>query len=464
MKNETLEELLNSSTNKKILLLGREGLFTPKEIERFFKKLNVELVIEYSSELSAIIEHSKLNPFEEDISNMAYDDKVVIYKLVELEKLLSESINDDELLMGIKLANDQSRVFRILGNAHISNELFIKLLTMYEWHEDEEDNKEDRDVIMYTLRRYISIKPNEEDLLYSYLTLRRLATEAKNPNLLLALINFPNFKFQVRGKQRVTLRETIARNPNINEKVISKLISLRDLKVDIALASNSSVDVRILNRFLEKNSSDIDKSLATNSNINNSIFQELLNKEATIIELLLLWQEIDLNRLKHIEEKNFEDELFAILGANENLNRESIERLIKKDNEKLLINISKNPILEPKTLEDIYRTNKKMTFLNLCENPSTPTYIIEELFEKNIDNSEILSAIAHNKNTPQELLRFLYDKDNFIINKGLSINPSLPMELLNNLKVDTRLQSYLAQNPIFIEEYELVLDFDGRGI
>ena len=337
MKNETLEELLKSSTSKRILLLGREGLFTPKEIERFFKKLNVEIITEYSSELSAIIEHSKLNPFEEDVSNMAYDDKVVTYKLVELEKLLSESINDDELLMGIKLANDQSRVFRILGNTHISNELFIKLLTMYEWNEDEEDNKEDRDVIMYTLRRYISIKPNEEDLLYSYLTLRRLATEASAPKLLFALINFPNFKFQVRGKQRVTLRETIARNPNINEEVISKLISLRDLKVDIALASNSSVDVKILNKFLEKKSSDIDKSLATNSNISNHIFQELLSKETTIIELLLLWQEIDLNRLKHIEEKNFEDDLFAILGANENLNKESIEKLVKKDNEKLLI-------------------------------------------------------------------------------------------------------------------------------
>ena len=282
MKQNTLEELLNSLENKKILLLGREGLFTQKEIERFFKKLNVELFTEYESSLNAIIEHSKLNPFEEDISNMAYDDKVSIYKLTELEKLLSESINDDELLMGIKLANDQSRVLRLLQNAHISDELFVKLLSMHQWNEEEEDNKEDRDIIMYTLRRYITIKPNEEDLLYSYLTLRRLATEATDPNLLLVLIGFPNFKFLVRGKERVSLRETIARNTNINANVISKLISLRDLKVNVSLASNNSVDKKILNSFLEKSHNDIDRALASNNNIDDDTFNQLLKKETLL--------------------------------------------------------------------------------------------------------------------------------------------------------------------------------------
>jgi len=464
MKQNTLDELLNNLENKKILLLGREGLFTQKEIERFFKKLNVELLTEYESSLNAIIEHSKLNPFEEDISNMAYDDKVSIYKLTELEKLLSESINDDELLMGIKLANDQSRVLRLLQNAHISDELFVKLLSMHQWNEEEEDNKEDRDIIMYTLRRYITIKPNEEDLLYSYLTLRRLATEATDPNLLLVLIGFPNFKFLVRGKERVSLRETIARNTNINANVISKLISLRDLKVNVSLASNNSVDKKILNSFLEKSHNDIDRALASNNNIDDDTFNQLLKKETNVIELLLIAQNIDLQRSIKIEEQNFEDELFAILGANENLCIESITKLIESSNKELLVNISQNSSIEPKELENIYKMNKTETFLNLAKNSATPKNILIELFQNNSNNIEMLSALAHNKNLPKELLEKLYAKDNFDINKGLSMNPSLPIELLENLKVDTRLQNYLAQNPIFIKEYESILDFDGRGI
>jgi len=111
-----------------------------------------------------VVEHHMLNPVEEDISCLAYDDSVPLYKLKEFEKLLSESINDDEVLMGVKLANDQDRIFRLLGNSHISNTLFVKLLGMYEWHEEEEDNTQDRDVIMFTLRRYIEIKPNEEEI------------------------------------------------------------------------------------------------------------------------------------------------------------------------------------------------------------------------------------------------------------------------------------------------------------
>ena len=94
---------------------------------------------------------------------------------------------------------------------------------MYQWNEADEDNNQDRDTIMYTLKRYIDIKPNEADLHYSYLTLRRLATEATNPKLLLALIGFPNFEFLIRGKEKVTLRETIARNEYLDKEVITNL-------------------------------------------------------------------------------------------------------------------------------------------------------------------------------------------------------------------------------------------------
>jgi len=62
------------------------------------------------------------------------------------------------------------------------------------------------------------------------------------------------------------------------------------------------------------------------------------------------------------------------------------------------------------------------------------------------------------------LLKKLFEKENFEINKGLATNPSLPMALLDILKVDTRLQNYLAENPIFIEDYETVLDYDKNAV
>ena len=249
----TLEILLSSSEGKSFLFLGREGTFTKEEIARFLKKDGISMTKYLEEGVVATIEHSSLNPVEKDISNDAYDAKIPLFSLEAFEKLLSEGMNDDELLMGIKLSNDQERIFRLLGNDNIKEALFVKLLAMYTWHDEEEDDRNDRDTIMYTLRRYIDIKPNEQDLLYSYLTLRRLATEATDPNLLEALIGFPDFSFLVRGKEKITLRETIARNPNINQKIIQKLLSYRNLKINASLAANHATPLATLKTFVMSN-------------------------------------------------------------------------------------------------------------------------------------------------------------------------------------------------------------------
>jgi len=460
----TLSELLASQEEKKILLLGREGIFTQKEIERFFKKYNAVITTELEEGVTAVIEHAMLNPVEEDISNAAYDNGLTLYKLKDLEKILSESINDDELLMGIKLANDQGRIFRLLGNAHINNTLFVKLLSMYEWDEEEEDSRNDRDVIMYTLSRYIDIKPNEQDLLYSYLTLRRLATEAEDPKLLLALIGFPNFEFLVRGKEKITLRETIARNENIEDEVIEKLISLRDSKVDTALASNISVPVKRLEKFLGKEDESVHKALASNQTINDLIFETLLQKSTAVIELLLIWQKIDMHRLEMLEKKDLDETLFALIGGNDTLEEAVVEKLVAMNNRHLLKHLAQNTTLKPEILEKIYEMEIKDTLVDLAGNTATPVKILETLYHEFSEHKEILSSLAYNDALPFEILQRLFEKDNFEINKGLATNASLSMEMLDVLKVDTRLQNYLAQNKIFISEYETVLDYDKKAV
>ncbi len=460
----TLAELLASTEEKKILFLGREGTFTHKEIERFLKKFHATMTLNYEDDLAAVVEHSMLNPVEEDISNLAYEKGLTLYTLHEFEKILSETINDDELLMGIKLANDQDRLFRLLGNEHISNTLFVKLLSLYEWDDEENDSREDRDLIMYTLRRYIDIKPNEEDLLYSYLTLRRLATEATDPNLLSALIRFPNFSFLVRGKEKITLRETIARNENLNEEVIQKLISLRDNKVNAALASNLKVPLKVLEDFVAKDEENINKALATNRKIHDDLFTILLGKEQSVVELLLVWQHVTVERYEKIKEHHFDDELLALLGSNEDLEPLVVEDLLEINSEALLENLAQNARLEEKILEKIYDKRIEKTFVLLAKNPATPLKILESMYQKYSDNKVLLASLAYNASLPLHLLEALFEKDDFEINKGLATNPSLPMELLDSLKVDTRLQNYLAENPIFIQAYETVLDYDKKAV
>ena len=459
----SLETLLSTSEGKFFLFLGRETIFTKEEIVRFLKKHKITMTTNYEEGVVAVVEHHQLNPVEEDISNMAYDAQLPLYKLVDFEKLLSEGINDDELLMGIKLSNDQDRIFRLLGNDNISEELFVKLLMMYEWHDEEEDDRNDRDTIMFTLRRYIDIKPNEADLLYSYLTLRRLATEATNPKLLLALIGFQNFEFIIRGKEKVTLRETVARNEHLDKEVIGKLVSLRELKVDVALACNGSVKLSLLENLLAKNSEKINEALSTNKNINDEIFNTLLGKEDKVIQLLLWSQSINRERLALVDSHSLDAKLFATIGANECLESDVIDELITRDNEELIYHLAGNNILSVAQLESIYAKGLDLSFQYLAVNPASSVAMLEMLYEK-YDEPAVRIALAHNKSTPEAILRKLFERDEFEIHKSMASNASVPLDILDILKVDTRLQNELSKNEIFVKEYETVLDYDKKAV
>ena len=458
-KKPSLNSLIASSAGSKLLFLGRESIFSKDEISRFLKKKKIEISKNYEEGVVAVVEHHNLNPVEEDISNLAYENHIPLYALNEFEKLLSDGINDDELLMVIKLTNDQERIFRLLGNEHISEELFIKLLMMYEWHDDDEDNRDDRDTIMFTLKRYIEIRANNTDLLYSYLTLRRLVIEATNPKLLLALIGFQNFAFHIRGKEKVTLRELIARNEYLNKEVISKLVSLRDKKVDVALASNRSVDLLLLKNLLAKKSEKINEALAINKNIDNEIFNTLLTTEDKSIQLLLWSQSIDIERLALIDTYVLDEKLFATIGANESLNSEVIEKLLVRDNEELICYLAENPTLSEKQLETIYAKQLPSTYAFLARNPASTVEMLELLYQT-YNLSSIRIALAHNKRTPEAILRTLFERDEFEIHQSMASNASVPLDILDSLKVDTRLQNELSKNKIFEKAYKVVFEYD----
>ena len=459
MMNEkpTLKALLETSEGKKLLFLGKEEIFTSKERERFLKRFKVTPTTFLEEDVVAVVEHHRLNPVEEDISNDAYERGLPLYKLTEFEQLLSEEIDDDALLMAIKLGNDQERVVRLLSNEHLSDALFVRLLKLYTFDEEEEDSREDRDVIMYTLRRYIDIRPSEEDLLYSYLTLRRLATEASDPELLVALMRFPNFEFLVRGKEKVTLHETIARNPHLHEEAVRKLLGYRDSTVDAALAGNPSVDIKVLRHLLSKNDPLIEKALATNVHIDDALFGALLEKEEEVVSLLLVHQPISISRLEMIRKKGIKTKIFILIGANMTLSSEVIETLMQEEDISIFTLLAENPSIEGEYLERIYQKDDPSCFGALAKNPATPVWILKSLYEEYADQTGMLAALAANPSLPKDLLTELFERDEFEINRGLATNASLPAELLDILKVDTRLQNELAQNAQLVESYEAVL-------
>ncbi len=452
-----LEELLASSAEKSILLLGKEGRFTKEEIARFLKPYKMSLASTLQEDhVVAVVEHPRLTPVEEMVSEEAYEVGVPLYKLADFEKLLSQNIDEDALLMGVKLSNDMERVVRLLGNEHISDTLFVRLLKLYRFSQ-EEDNRADRDVIVHTLRRYIAINPNEEDLLQSYLTLRRLATEATDEHLLEALMGFPNFSFLVRGKEKVTLKETIARNPHIGKESVIKLLGLRDAKVDASLAGNPAVSLEVLHQLEAKGDDAVAKALAVNPAIDDALFATLLQRGGEVTALLLVHQPIDNHRLAIIKEVNLASKTEALLGLNESLEATVRATLLAEDEVDLLGYLAANPTISAEEAEVLWQRDEESLFAALAANKATPRWILEALYEGYDDQLEIMQGLGRNPNTPPSILHALYAKDRLEINRALATNASLPDEILDVLKLDTRLQTELAQNERLASSFEAVL-------
>ncbi len=442
----SLETLLEENSGGKLLFLGRESLFTHKEAQRFLKKYAITLTTKLEEGVAGAVEHHRLNPVEEDISCEAYDQGIPLYKLEEFERLISHTLIDDQVLMGLKLSQDQKRLHTLISNTHISDALFIKLLEMYQWSNDEEDNNKDREVVTATLRRFLEIKPNEEDLLFSPLTLKRLIGKSNDPALLYALLSFPDYHFRQKGKQWVTLRESIATSHFIDERVIQKLLRFRDDKVDFYLAANPSVSLPLLLDLFGRNREEISEALASNVAINNELFVKLLEKKDGARQVLLAYQPIDMQRFEMIEAEQIPEEDYLFLAQNREMESAIIPLLIEKNNLQLLQILTENSTLPKEMLVKLYQKEEPKLYPCLAANPTVPSAVLEKLYQDNKEQKALLRALAGNTSTPEPILRKLFELDIFEINERLAANEMLPLDLLEILQVDTRLRNALTEN------------------
>jgi len=445
---KTLPYLLENASGKAFLFLGREGSFSDGEIERFLKKYHITLTRSLLDDVVATIEPYGLNPLEEMVSQEAYERGIPSFGLNLFERVLSESLSEKSLLMAVKLNSDQARIVRLLKNEHLSDAFFIELLCLYVWSQ-EEDSAEDRDVIMATLRRFIEIKPNEEDLLYSALTLNRLASNTTNPRLLEALLAFPEIRFLQRGKHYIRLKEVIATNPFIDEVVVEKLMALNEEGVWIALASNEALLISQLWR-LEGRTPRVNEALASNPQIDTSLFLKLLESPTKeVVEMLLRYQPLSLEQYNDLE-PFLEEEMFSFLGANEHLDEAVVEVLLQKSHTSLIEALCANSQLSLKRLNALEQ-HPLASWVALAKNSALSTKSLRKIEEEHGTEEEVSVALASNPSTPIDILEKIYtQKQDFKHLEALASNPTTPIEILNILKIDTRLRHALTHNERFV--------------
>jgi hypothetical protein len=423
--------MLESLYNKKVLLLGKSDIFTPNEIERFLSSYNIEISLLLDDNIDAVIESRRLNPIEDNISNEAYSKGIKLYKLEKFEKIMSEKIDENQVIMAIKLSNDTKRIYRLLSNEHISDNLFLKLLDSYQWEEEEfGDSNLDRDVLTFTVKRFLTIAPNRQELFFTPLSLLNLSKETKNSNLLYALTKFPIVLFLQKNKQKLSLKESIAQNQYLNEKTIKRLFSFQNNEIFFYLASNICLPINKLEYLYQKDDININYALASNTSINNYIFNNLLLKDEETIKILLKYQKIDIIRYKTLQVK---EELLKFLALNIYIEDDVSNALLEINNSEITNNLASNPNISIDIIDKIYQQKNALFYQNIALNINTSKTILNQLFKNS--NREILVSLSYNLSTPVNILKKLFKLDDLEISKGIASNPSTPIEILNKLEI-----------------------------
>ena len=444
MKN--IDRDFEASHSKSILFLGKIHSLNLDEIKLFLDQFNITYTDTINDDTIMFIESSMISPIEEDIAYKAVKKGLKAYSSEEFEKLYASKLNDDSILMSLKLSNNQGRLARLLHNPYLSDKLFLKLFNMYDWGEDGLfESSENMETTTLFTKRFYKKERFDPAIFHSPISVFEMAIISENSYVLETLYSVPNLTVkQSRSgiKKPLNIKEALATNIYLNQDTLKKLLRANDKEIDYFLAQNPIIDENMMNTLYERSNLDVKLSLASNPNIPDNIFEKLLEEEKTH-EYLLYYQKIDLTRFLMIKNPH------PNIAANENLSHEVIGKLIQKDDTEILKLLSENETLESHFLQTLYDLQKPELYPHLASNKNLPKELIQKLY-KEIDQ-KIDINLALNINAPMEILDELYNRDNFEINKSLALNESMPVSYLQQLQLDTRLMNYLKENRTFTE-------------
>ena len=446
-----IEKLFEENRGKSILFLGRIKNFSVEEIQLFLDQFEMKYSEVDDNNIACMIESSMMTPIEEDSAYELYKGGLASFKLSEFEKFYALKIKPNSLLMSLKLSNDQERLKRLLKNESFDDELFLKLFKLYDWQgEGVYDNDDNRDMTISFVKRFY--RPDsfmDPAIIYSPVTLSSVITNSKNSHLLDVILSMPNYGFlSTKNEQRRAnnLRELVACNRYISMESVKKLLSFRDADIDYFLASNVSLHILMQEEIYQRADDDMKMMLSQNSSLSEALFDKLLDESEVVVQNLLAFGIVTLERLEKIIVKNFSDELFSILGENGSI-EDSIPQLIGLDIELLDMRLSANYVVKESFLDEIYKKRGDNVIVPLCSNPNLSLVLIKDFFKK-LD-AEINRILAANPSTPKEILVELFEREDREINKALASNESLDLYYLQQLQLDSSLLNILSKNRAF---------------
>jgi hypothetical protein len=447
-----MKNILKNSKNGTALFLGRVTNFTDIELTNFLEEHGLKYANRYENQddIVLVILSSMLTPLEEQISYDLYDMGLPDVTLAKFEEYLTSHIKPNSLIMSLKLSNDQDRLKRLLKNEAFSDEVYIKLFGLYNWHgKGVHESDDNRDITITFVKRFY--RPDgfrDPAMIYAPTTLMNIAQDTKDSILLDTMLDIPNHKIKIsqRGERRPkSLRELIAFNEHLSKRGIKRLLGFNNSDINYFLASNSALGSRGQMSIFNRADIDTKMMLAHNSNLSDTLFEELLRDDEEIVKTLLSFQILNIDRLEMVVKK-VDREVLSYIGYNPTA-IDVIDLLLDLRDKKLDFGLSSNSSISTKYLKELYNRYGRDIAIEICKNQNISKEMAEEFYRWK--KRDIIKTLAQNISTPKKILDELCKLNDRELNMLLASNSSVSLYYLQQFQLDPSLIMILAKNETY---------------
>lgn len=395
---------------KSILVLGKTRAVSTEEFDTLLKLNKIERLGSYKEGVALIIEGRMMNPYEEAESVRLYELGIApIIELSHFEEWLCKSIEPNRLLMSLKLSRNQERLVNFLKNPYITDELFFKLLKLYDWqNEGLFDNDANRDVTASIIGRFYTDLDRNHNVQYAMSGLAHLIERYGTEALIAAISELAPIARELKtpsDRSYAGVLDTMALHSDTSEGILSLLIGERAK----LLAHREPLGLE--KELLALNREEINTILSQNTT---------LSEDGAAL-------------LEHTYPQ--------LIASNTRLSEERFDRLMKKYPHALAANAT----LTPKMQQWLYALGDETVFESLAANPTTENTILENLFE----TGRFRVQLAMNPSLAPQKLEMLFLSQDTDVLLALAANLSTPIALLYQLSLDQRFERSVKTNPAF---------------
>ncbi len=430
-----------------ILLFGKSRAFEAAEFEIQLKARNIERLDTFDASVVLILEGRMINPVQQIEFDALYETQAVpIISVDELERALSEQLDEDTLLMSLKLSGDQDRLLGYIQNPYIDNALFLRLIKLYNWQKEGFfENDENRDVTAALIERFYENIERNHNVQYANMGIMHLLNQSNDAELIETIGTLAPIQQALREEcDRSTykiLRE-IAFHEQTPARVQKQFVKYGDNELRAIIALRQDTTAALQEQLLSLDDETISLTLASNANLQDSVAEKMYKTE-------LFRSYLAAN--KQMDDRWFErfaDRLSESLAANDTLSLAMQQQLFEQNSEKVWIALASNVSLL--IADELVKKESEAVNKTLALNEATSKQILEALAKTGDVNVEL----ASNTQTPAAILTQLGGSTDIDVLSALAQNSATPVDLLYQFQLDRRLERYVMSNPGFGEHIQ----------